>query len=44
METVCCNQAHYGTVSGGVEASGIKGVHAVVGEGRLGLVGNADGG
>ena len=42
--TVHCNQARYGPVLGGGEASGVTGGQAVVGTGRLGLGWNADGG
>ena len=38
------NQDHYGTVSGGTEPTGDKGVQAVVGAGISGLDGDAYGG
>ena len=41
---VHCNQAHYGLVSVGGEASGFMGVKTVVGAGSLGLGGDAAGG
>ena len=40
--TVHCNQDHYGPVSGGGAEAGDKGGQLVVGEGRLGLGGDAD--
>ena len=42
--TVHCIQAHYGPVSGGEAEAGVNGGQAVVGSGRLGLGGDADGG
>ena len=39
-----CDQAHYGTVSGGRETTGIKGGHVVAVEGQLGLGRYKDGG
>ena len=39
---VHCNKAHYGPVSGGGAAAGVKGVHYMVGSRRLGLGGDAD--
>ena len=42
--TVHCDQAHYGPVSGGGEASKVTGDQAVVGTGRLELGGDADSG
>ena len=41
---VHCNQDHYGPVSGGSLEAGVKVDQEVVGEGRLGLGGDADGG
>ena len=42
--TVYCDQAHYGPVSGVRAEAGVKGGQAVVGEGRLGLLGDTYGG
>ena len=42
--TVYCNQAHYGTVSGGRADTKAKDVQLVVGEGQGGCGGYADGG
>ena len=41
---VRCNQDHYGSVSGGVEVSGVTGVQTVEGAERTGLGGYLDGG
>ena len=41
--TVHRDQTHYGNVSGGREASWVTGVQSVVGSGRFGLGGDADG-
>ena len=38
-----CDQAHYGTVSGGREEAGVNGDQAVVGAGRIGCGGDANG-
>ena len=42
--TVYCEQAHYGLVSCGGEASGVTVVQVVVSSGRNGLGGDMDGG
>ena len=42
--TVYCNQAHYGTVSGGRAEAGVKVGQAVVGSERPRYGGNSDGG
>ena len=42
--TVYCNQAHYEHISVSVVDAGVKGGQAVVGEGRTGCLGIADGG
>ena len=42
--TYYCDQAHYGPLSGGGEEAGVKGFQAVVGELRLGIGGDVDGG
>ena len=41
--TVHCDQAHYVPVSGGGEASGVMSGQSVVGEGKFGLGGDANG-
>ena len=41
--TVHCDHAHYGPVSGVGAEVGFKGGHVVVGAGRIGLGGDADG-
>ena len=42
--TVHCNQACYGSVSGGREAPGVIDIQAVAGAGNPGLGGDIDGG
>ena len=42
--TFFCDQVHYGTVYGGRAESRVKGDQAVVGAGRTGYGGDADGG
>ena len=42
--TVYCDHARYGTVSGFGAEAGVKGDQAVVGVGRTGFGGDADGG
>ena len=42
VHTVHCGQAHYGPVSGGVVAAGVKGGQAVMGARWLGIGGYED--
>ena len=42
--TVYCNQAHYGPVSSREAQKGVKGGHAVVVEGQIGIGGDTDSG
>ena len=44
VDTIYCDWAHYGTVSGRIAEARVKGDQAVVLEGRFGYGGGADGG